>query len=144
MKTWMQVGVVVAVYALFVGGGTGCGGGDDSSSATNVVTNAAAASITGSWNGSEGGGTAFSMHLAQSGDTITGTISKSGYTENITGSISGDAVSLHYSHTTTPPLALTTSYTYTGNANTSRNNMAGSLSKVFLGVETTDSWNANK
>jgi hypothetical protein len=145
MKKLLTMVVVVVAYTVILVGSNGCGSSsDDGGTITNVVTNVTVTTLSGSWNGSEGGGTAFSLHLAQSGDAITGTITKSGYTENITGNISGDAVTLTYSHSSGAPLFIITAYTYTGNANSSRNNMAGNLSKVTFGVETTDTWSANK
>jgi hypothetical protein len=146
MKKLLTMAAVMVAYILILTGGAGCNGSssDDGGTITNVVTNVTVTTLSGSWNGAEGGGTAFSMHLTQSGDAITGTITKSGYTENITGNISGDTVTLTYSHASSPPLVIITYYTLTGNANSSRNNMSGNLVRGSLGIDTTDTWSANK
>lgn len=84
------------------------------------------------------------MHLEQSGDSITGTITIGGASHNITGSISGDTVSLTYNSVTAPPFSLHTTTTMTGNANSSRNNMAGSYVYTVLGSDTSGTWSASK
>ena len=154
MNKWTSMSTAAAVLVLMAAGITGCGGGSDSSSgsATTVVTNGTlvvtnvvpVATLSGSWNGSQSGGGAFSLHLEQSGDAITGTITKGSSTYNISGSISGDTVSLTYTAVSAPPLSLTSIVTMTGNANSSRNNMSGNYVSSFLGVDTPGTWSANK
>ena len=160
MKKMMIFGSVLVALGLVAGFNSGCGGSDSSSSpsATTVVTNGSVvvtnvtpvATLDGSWNGSLNPGGGFSLHLTQNNDAVTGTITYSSYTENITGNISGDAINLMWSHTTTGSgpglhLILTTSYNLSGNANSSRNNMAGSFTESIFGAVTTNgTWSASK
>jgi hypothetical protein len=139
---------VFAIWALMVSGITGCGGGSDSAApdtSSGSATNAApAATLTGSWNGSLSTGTAFSLQLTQSGDSITGTINISGNTHPVTGSLNGDAVSMTYTVPAVPPLALVFTTTATGNANSSRDTMAGNYTTASLMTSTSGTWSANK
>ena len=155
MKKVVMFGSVLMALALVAGFNSGCGGSDSSSTTvtTNgvlVVTNVPpAAVLDGSWNGSMASsgafsGGAFSLHLTQSGDTITGTVNFLSYTENVTGSLSGDAVSLTWSHKGPAPLFLIDTITLTGNANSSRDNMAGNYAEVILGTTTPGTWSASK
>jgi len=153
MKRWLCLSGIVMAWVLMVFGLTGCGGGDSTpvdgstivTNGTLIVTNVTpVATLSGSWNGSESGPGAFSMHLTQSGDSITGTITISGFTEPITGSISGDAVSLTYSHKGPLPLGLLTSTTLSGNATSSRSNMSGSYTAANILTTTSGTWSASK
>ena len=149
MKKIVMFGSVLVVLGLLAAVNSGCGGSDSSSSngtnGTQSVTNPPpAAVLDGSWNGSLTPGGAFSLHLAQSGDTITGTVTLGSNTANITGSLSGDTVSITWSFVGPAPLHLITTYTLTGNANSSRDNMSGNYSELFLGTTTTGTWSASK
>jgi len=141
MQRVLWFGSVLAALVLCGVFNSGCGGGSDSSATpdgTLVVTNVTpAATLSGSWNGSLSPGGSFNMHLSQSG-AITGTVTISGDTVNVTGNIAGDTVTL------TGSVGINT-YTLTGNANSSRNNMAGSyVAAVPIGPPESGTWSASK
>jgi len=148
MQRVFWFGSVLVAMALGAACNSGCGGGSDSSASpggtivtngTLIVTNVTpTATLSGSWNGTLSPGGAFSMHLSQSGDAITGTITLSSDTVNGTGNIAGDTVTL------TGSVGVNT-YTLTGNANSSRNSMAGNYTAaVPLGPPESGTWSANK
>jgi len=117
---------------------TGCDSGDDDTAAdTSGDTNAPAATeatLTGSWNGirTPTGGTpvSISLHLDQDDDALTG----DGEGAALTGSISGDSV--EFTYTTGTTVLNSRTYTYTGNANTTRTTMQGTYESynVVLGT----------
>ena len=60
MKKLLTMAAVMVAYILILTGGAGCNGSssDDGGTITNVVTNVTVTTLSGSWNGAEGGGTA--------------------------------------------------------------------------------------
>lgn len=153
MKKWLCLSGIIAAWTLMMSGLTGCGGGESTpaegstvvTNGTVIVTNVTpVATLSGSWNGTDSAGNSFALHLTQTGDSITGTISMSGFTEPITGSISGDSVSLTYSHKGPLPLGLLFTTTVSGNANTSRSNMSGSYTTTSILSSTSGTWSASK
>jgi hypothetical protein len=141
MQRVFWFGSVLAALALCAACNSGCGGGSDTSASpgdVNVTNVTPAATLSGSWNGTFSPGGAFTLHLTQSGDAITGTITIDSATVNVTGNISGDTVTL------TGSVGENT-YTLTGNANSSRNSMTGNYTAaVPVGPPESGTWSANK
>jgi len=127
-----------------------CGGSsdDDDEAAPAAETNdveeadgeaeeAPAPTMTGNWVGEFGTGVAFSMSLTQSGDALTGSYKTGAFDGSVSGSISGNSVSM----TVTVPAGPTSEWS--GSVNEERTSMSGSFN-IVAGGGGSGTWSASK